>query len=387
VKTTENSKSVTEVLSFLNIKGVKYKVCHFSLSYTEEEIDQEISRLGMGLLEAVPLDVQGKGLILAITPSCLALDFSEFSKLLAPRVIRMAARSEILQRFPFIHPTNTIPPLCGLFGMECFLSPLIEKYHTIGLFVCPRNTLITMEASEFRRIVFTTSSIPVPTRPRYRAYASPGRRANDNCILGVSLESADFHITKLITITDWIRNHHSHCVVMLGDGLHRITLQLDSDVPEDEALEHSKWLARDFVHSQLAVFTLKESDCRFDFKFCSEIQSTHCYSGYYSQLCSLFHDDKEFQDSCSAFAHQFLQRKPQRQENSGKHVEMSCRYLLEELAVICCLARDFPCSFVYPGSLTILEEIAQGKHAGVPECLLNIDYVELKLKSRHKQEE
>jgi len=52
--TIENCLSITDVLSFLNEKHVNYKVCHFSPSYGEEEIDQEVSRLGMGLLEAVP---------------------------------------------------------------------------------------------------------------------------------------------------------------------------------------------------------------------------------------------------------------------------------------------------------------------------------------------
>jgi tRNA-dependent cyclodipeptide synthase len=385
--TIENCLSVTDVLSFLNEKHVNYKVCHFSPSYDEEDIDQEVSRLGMGLLEAVPLDVQGKGLILAIIPSSLSLHFAEFSKLLAPSAIRMPAADEIRARFPFIQPENTIPPLCGLFGLESFLSPLVEKLHTVGFFAGSRHTLITLDASDFRLTLCNASPILVPTRLKYRAYASPGRKPNDACILGVSLESAVFHTTKLITITDWICNHYSYCVVMLGDGLYRITLQLDSDLSENEALEHSKWLARDFVHSQLPVFILRESGCRFDFKFSSEIQSTDCYSRYYSQMCSLFRNNEQFQDSCSAFAHQFLQRKPQRQENAGKHVEMSCRYLLEELAVICCLAHDSPCSFIYPGSLSILEEIAHGKHPGVPRCLLNIDYVKLELKSRHKHHE
>jgi tRNA-dependent cyclodipeptide synthase len=298
----------------------------------------------------------------------------------------MPAPAEMRARFPSIQPENTIPPLCGLFGLESFLSPLVEKLHTVGFFAGSRHTLITLDASDFRRTLCNASPILVPTRIKYRAYASPGRKPNDVCILGVSLESADFHTTKLITITEWICNHYSSCVVMLGDGLYRITLQLDSDLPENEALEHSKWLARDFVHSQLPVFILKKSGCRFDFKFASEIQSTDCYSRYYSQMYSLFRNNEQFRDSCSAFARQFLQRKPQRQKNA-KHVEMSCRYLLEELAVICCLAHDSPCSFIYPGSLSILEEIADGKHPEVPRSLLNIDYVKLKLKTRHRHQE
>jgi hypothetical protein len=226
--------ALTEVLSFLDISRITYKVHLFSPSYTEERLEEEISRLGLGLLEAVILEIEGNGSILAITPASLTLHFDEFSKLLAPRVIRTRAASEIRP------PVSIVPPLCGLLGLENFLSPLIEKDHMIGFFVGSRLTLITLEASEFRRTLRKISAIPVPTRPKYRAYATPGRKTNEACILGVSLESTDCYTPKLITITDWIRKHYSRCLVMLGDGLHRITLQLDSDTTESEALEQSK---------------------------------------------------------------------------------------------------------------------------------------------------
>jgi hypothetical protein len=75
---------------------------------------------------------------------------------------------------------------------------------------------------------------------------------------------------------------------MLGDSLHRITLQLNSSTDEDEALERSKRLARDFVYSTNSIFNSRESAYRFDFVFCSEIWKTTEYNSYYSQLLNLF---------------------------------------------------------------------------------------------------
>lgn len=71
--------SLPRVLSFLNQKNIKYRVSYFSPSYTEKEIEGELSRLGMGLLKAIPAEVLGKGLILAIIPFPLALDSSKLS--------------------------------------------------------------------------------------------------------------------------------------------------------------------------------------------------------------------------------------------------------------------------------------------------------------------
>jgi hypothetical protein len=89
-----------------------------------------------------------------------------------------------------------------------------------------------------------------------------------------------------------------------------------------------------------------------------------------------------FQKSVEDFASYYLSRRLVL-EHSYNAMDLSCKYLLEELAVICCLAKASPCTFVYPGSLTILKEIAEGKHPYLPEGLLQIDYVKLQLKRRN----
>src|SRR4029077_19335301 len=132
---TANFRTLTRVRSFLNEKNAKYEVCDFSPFHTEEEIERTISRLGMGLLEAVPLHIEGEGLILAILPSSLAIDLIEFSKLLAPRQVRPLSPDEIRQRLSLGESTNVIPPLGGLFGLESFLSPLIEQQRMVGFFI------------------------------------------------------------------------------------------------------------------------------------------------------------------------------------------------------------------------------------------------------------
>ena len=61
--------SMTEVLAFLDSRNARYKVCRFSSSHTAEQMETEISRLGLGLLQAIPLEAPGKGLMVAIIPS------------------------------------------------------------------------------------------------------------------------------------------------------------------------------------------------------------------------------------------------------------------------------------------------------------------------------
>jgi tRNA-dependent cyclodipeptide synthase len=370
------------VLSFLDERKIKYQVTRFSPSHDQAEIERELARLGMGLLQGIPAEVPGKGLILAVIPAARRLCPDDLSKLFAQTQVRLLSPGEISRRLSFVHSTDVVPPLGDLFGLQCLLSPLVEQNHTVGFFADAGNTLITLEASEFRRAGSAdASAMPIPTRSKYRAYATPGRKAFKRCILGVSLEGPEFYSAKLVAITDWIRQHHGDCDVMMGDGMYRITLQLNSSALEDEALERSKWLARDFVYSNLSVFNPRESSYRFNFVFCSEIQKTAGYRGYYDELCNLFRTNEGFQKSVDDFASYYLSRSPVR-EHSDAAAELSRTYLLEELAVICCLAEDSPCTFVHPKSLTILAEIAEGKHPYLPPALQQIDYVELKLKRR-----
>jgi tRNA-dependent cyclodipeptide synthase len=380
--------SISEVLAFLDSRNIRYKICHFSTSHTAEQTESEISRLGLGLLQAIPLEAPGKDLMVAVIPSGLAVQPAEFAKLLEVRAIATPGRDEIRRRYPSLDLTSGMFLLTGLPNAEIFLSPLIARHRTVGFFFDSTKTLLTMDTTEFRRVLGNLSPVSVPTRQRYRAYATPGRKPNQHSILGVSLESAAFRTAKLVTITEWVRNHYPRCTVMLGDGLYRLTLQLESDSPENEALEYSKWLARDYVQTQWPVFHLRESECQFDFRFCSDVLTNDpCYPAYYAQVCSLFAGNASFQESCKAFARDFIRRKPDRENDTEKHIDLSIRYLLEELAVISCLAEEGPCTFVYPGSLTILEEIADGKHPDVPAPLRAIDYIQLKLKHRDNGEE
>ena len=56
------------------------------------------------------------------------------------------------------------------------------------------------------------------------------------------------------------------------------------------------------------------------------------------------------------------------------------KYLLEEMAIICCEYRHGFSAIVYPGSLTTVSEISEGLHPNAPYELKNMTTIELKLK-------
>ena len=371
-----------KVIALLDQRGIRYEACRFGASLELKEIEHIAAGWGMGWIKSVPLEVDGNRLALAVIPASLDIDPLALSSRFAPRSVRFLTEEQFTQIHPDVHPHH-LPPLGDLLGAEVYLSPLVEKYLTVGFSVDSPYTYIKLSSLEFRRLQASAKDLPVPTRPRYRAYAAPLRKSLESCILGISLENPAFHTAKLVTIVHWIkRKGFKSCLVLLGDGLHRITLQMELGMPETLSLEHSKWLARDFVHTQQSVFGGGDSDPSFSFVYCSDIQKTQEYLAHYQAILALYGINQCFRDSFHEFADLFVARRPVLPEHRGRLAAMSRQYLLEELAVFACLARDSPRTFIYPGSLTILDEIASGKHPDVPAGLLEMDYVELKIK-RH----
>lgn len=368
-----------KVLSFLDSHQIRYQSCTLSPCYGVEDTAFIVSSYGMGWVETRLLEMDGSELAVAIIPDSLTIDQLELSQRFAPRKVRLLSHEEAEIRIP---GGGHLPPFGCLFGAEVYISAQVERFQKIAFFVDNPKQYITLSATDFHRLLAVNSKLEVPTRLRYRAYASPRRKSLEHCILGISLENADFHTAKLITITSWIKNHFKSCSVMIGDSLHRITLQMDSQLPEFVALAHSQWLAQEFVHAHQSIFS-KEGDVDFfKFEYCSNVQKNPMFSNYYREICGNYEQNLSFRNSFHLFSELFVGRRIVPPECKDAWEGMSRQYLMEELAIIACLAQERPRTFVYPGSLTILDEIASGKHLNIPNSLMMLDYVELKLK-RH----
>ncbi|MGK7908532.1 MAG: tRNA-dependent cyclodipeptide synthase [Synechococcus sp.] len=234
------------------------------------------------------------------------------------------------------------------------------------------------------------------------------------CILGISLENPSFSSEKLLAMTDWIATHFQKCYVLIGDSLHRITLQLDQKLSDKQALDRAILMGKEYINIHMNIFRHYENNCHFEFIYCSKIQQKKEYREYYKQIKDLFDKNREFKNSVNSFSREFVRRRiPLNKEShsldkilansnrsfskgsfngqihfkdkgkfSESYIELCDEYLLEELAIFSCLYKDRVCPMFYPGSFSIFEEIYKGEHAEIPACLNNIIYGTLRLKRR-----
>ncbi|MFJ9703426.1 tRNA-dependent cyclodipeptide synthase [Streptomyces fradiae] len=147
-------------------------------------------------------------------------------------------------------------------------------------------------------------------RTRYKAeiaFVSPqsARHTFDeisSCFLGVSLENGNFTTAKLDSMVKWISRRFSRCTVLIGDSIHRLTLESMYGLAPDEAHRRAIGLGRQFLAQERPVFEAYRDSTEFTFVTCGDVQGQVECGEVHDQLCKLFADDEAFRGSVESFA-------------------------------------------------------------------------------------
>lgn len=203
---------------------------------------------------------------------------------------------------------------------------------------------------------------------------------NERCFLGVSLENSNFVRPKLAGMLEWISRRFAHCTVLVGDSIHRITLEITRNLDPTRALEQAIRLGSEFVERELEVFERYRVSTEFSFLTCSAVQTTEAYARHYRALQDLLAEDTAFRRSVETFGHQYLGK--HQPLSAERHLHRSTQYFLEEFAVFACLYDAGVPVMIYPGSFSTLAELAEGQHPDAPVALQRLIVVSLKLRGR-----
>lgn len=206
----------------------------------------------------------------------------------------------------------------------------------------------------------------------------------ETCFLGVSLENSNFTTPKLTSMVKWISRRFARCTVLIGDSIHRITLESTQGLPPDRARERALELGRRFVEAEERVFDEYRESTDFTVLTCDEVQAGERYAEFHSKLRAFFDEDEAFRSSVESFGHAYHRKRSYDISDVEweKRIRMSNDYFLEEFAIFACLKEQGLPVMVYPGSFSTLSEIAKGEHQGAPEELHDLVVVSLHLKGR-----
>ncbi len=376
----------------LDSHKVKYIVTSYSPAHTLQELQNYKDMLGMELVEAVFLEIDNSQIVMAVLPASLTIDIESLRQDLGTRQVRLLDSSEVEKFFPDCE-LGTILPMGEIYGVDVLLARDLEDNREIKLYLDSYRNLLTMEWADFRRLLKVNEKRTIPTKSRYRVLIDKVSPSNarqhlenyNSCFLGISLQNPNFSTAKLVAIADWIANRFQKCIVLVGDSLHRITLQIDRGLNEKQALTQAILMGKEYINTEMTVFRCHADACNFQFVYCSEVKQLKEYENYYEQLQDLFAKNEKFANSIKLVSREFVNRHIHlnEQDNSFNFYGEMCReYLLEELAIFSYLFKDRVCPLFYSGSLSIFEEISEGEHSDISASLKNIIHVFLRLKKR-----
>ena len=211
-----------------------------------------------------------------------------------------------------------------------------------------------------------------------------GFELSESCFLGISLENSHFYPQKLAGILEWIARRFTRCTVLVGDSIHRLTLQSVHKVQPSVALAAALELGERFLQENRPVFECFSSATRFNFLTCHRVQEQVGYGYFHRELVQLYRTDARFNQSIKGFAEHYLRKKIDVLEPAerARQVGFSADYFLEEFAIFACLQQQGHSVMVYPGSFSTLSEIAQGLHPRAPDELKALTIVSLCVKGR-----
>ncbi|NEO54088.1 MAG: tRNA-dependent cyclodipeptide synthase [Okeania sp. SIO3B5] len=209
------------------------------------------------------------------------------------------------------------------------------------------------------------------------------------CVLLTSLGSKHFLNPKRIeACIKWISKNFQTCVVLVSDSIYRLTIQVTQELKEDEALFEAIQTGEKFINENSYLFDQYSQNCKFEFQKASQIEKQSEFEIYYQNFQHLYQKDQSFQNMVNSFAQIYLNRNEQmKAENKQKDYNkekmyLGTTYLLEESALLTCLAKQGCSVLVYPGSIKIFEEISEGLHPEVPLPLKQMVWVSLRFKKR-----
>lgn len=200
-----------------------------------------------------------------------------------------------------------------------------------------------------------------------------------SCVLAINLESSKFTPEKIEAFCKWIETKFKSCLILIADSLYGLSIQmLDQKLDEQKANLLALSKAEKLIQAISDKFEIKkQSD--FEILLCSEVQKYPDYEEYRQNIELYSKQEPRFKSSIQNFAKGFLSSK--QIPLSDKFIQMTCEYVIEDLAIFACISQRGYKALIYPGYLPLFIEIVNGEYLQLISQLQNLVYYEMTINS------
>jgi tRNA-dependent cyclodipeptide synthase len=203
------------------------------------------------------------------------------------------------------------------------------------------------------------------------------------CYIGISLDNPGFYGKSLQALLLWGIGNFERCLVVVGDYLRRFNEQIFNGLNPDEAVNVARQSGDSFMRATSEFFeqipTRRLALTRWE-----PCLQSNKYKEAKVILDELFASDSAFRASVQRDAFSFVKRQTKHNRRPAlqmeEAIELSCRYLLEEITVFSALSDQGWKVELYPGpELRVLVDIAKGEYSRIPQGLKERVNVELRI--------
>ncbi len=237
--------------------------------------------------------------------------------------------------------------------------------------------------------VFKTGDLPRVTIVKTTPKATEEQLFSyKRCYMGISLDNPDFYGKSLEALLLWVTANYEQCLIVIGDYLRRYNEQIFSGKAGQEEEKASLEAGEIFLQKSGEILR-KYSEPKIKIIKWKDCISTPQYKTAKEILDKLYQADENFRASLQKDAFSFINRQKRKKQNPKvameEAIEISSRYLLEEVAVFSSLAELGWNIEVYPGpELGVLVDIAKGNFSNIPVGLKNRINIELHVDKSQK---
>ncbi|SHO55992.1 tRNA-dependent cyclodipeptide synthase [Vibrio quintilis] len=207
-------------------------------------------------------------------------------------------------------------------------------------------------------------------------------KTRPKCFVGVSLSNPCFSGAKFEGLIRFIAARYNECTFLLGDHIHRLTLQITQGFGDTQAKEIALNMGQIYIQQHRHLWEKFYQDTTFNFIKGSDVYDDQRVTDYFIRIQATYNNYPDFTQAVNGFARTFISRALNDDELTEKAIALSSQYVLEELAETCLMVNEGHQVLVYPGSLAIFEKIADGNFSMLPQELGTLINVSVRLKKR-----
>ena len=210
-------------------------------------------------------------------------------------------------------------------------------------------------------------------------------RNRNRCYTGISISNPFFQSGLVVDFFSWILMNFDYCCVFIDDYFHQYNEAAFTGKDPVECIGHAREHgSRVEAYINKVIYDAFDEPYRFKIVKSTELAESSNCKNHSANFKVLFQTNEAFRLGIEKSAEDYVQRQIKRQNyfnvTKERAVELSCLYLIEEIAIfttICDMGYDVE---VYPGpELPILIDIAQGKFDNIPLSLKHRINIELKM--------